>query len=147
MQAQSGVPERYGIPFVSGGAGASSIYGRSKWVFGTLSPVENLAGTQMEFLTDRVNRGKLKPPLKIALVRENTEHGRDFERGVRDFVNAHPKLYSIVLDKSFELYAADSRPLLMRVQNAKADLFVCLLLLNEPSLGFAPLLVGEVFAR
>lgn len=125
VQAQSVVPERYGIPFVSGGAGASSIYGRSKWVFGTLSPVENLAGTQMDFLTDLVKRGKLKPPLKISLVRENTEHGRDFERGVRDFVNAHPKMYSIVLDESFELYAPDFRPLLMRVQNAHADLFMC----------------------
>src|SRR5579864_108065 len=36
VQAQSVVPERYGVPFLSGGAGASSIYGRSKWVFGTL---------------------------------------------------------------------------------------------------------------
>src|ERR1700720_2796333 len=55
VQAQSVVPERYGVPFISGGAGASSIYGRSKWVFGTLSPVENLAETQMQFLTDLVN--------------------------------------------------------------------------------------------
>lgn len=125
VQAQSVVPERYGIPFLSGGAGASSIYGRSKWVFGTLSPVENLAQTQMDFLTDLIKRGKLKPPLKISLVRENTEHGRDFERGVKDFVNAHPNLYSIVLDESFELYAPDFRPLLMRVQNAHADLFMC----------------------
>src|SRR5512141_332043 len=49
VQAQSVVPERYGVPFVSGGAGATSIYGRSKWVFGTLSPVELLAETQIDF--------------------------------------------------------------------------------------------------
>jgi hypothetical protein len=54
VQAQSVVPERYAVPFISGGAGATSIYGRSKWVFGTLSPVENLATTQMEFLEDLV---------------------------------------------------------------------------------------------
>jgi branched-chain amino acid transport system substrate-binding protein len=125
VQAQSVVPERYGIPFISGGAGASAIYGRSKWVFGTLSPVENLAGTQMQFLTDLVNQKKLKAPLKISLLRENTEHGRDFEKGVSDFVKAHPKLYSIVLDESFELYAPDFKPLLTRVESAKGDIFMC----------------------
>ena len=125
VQAQSVVPERYGIPFISGGAGASAIYGRSKWVFGTLSPVENLAKTQMEFLTDLVNQRKLKAPLKISLLRENTEHGRDFEKGVLDFVKTHPKQYSMVLDESFELYAPDFKPLLTRVEAAKGDIFMC----------------------
>ncbi|HQR45702.1 MAG TPA: amino acid ABC transporter substrate-binding protein [Thermoanaerobaculia bacterium] len=125
VQAQSVVPERYGIPFVAGGAGASAIYGRSKWVFGTLSPVENLAETQMDFLADLVKAARLKPPLKIALVWENTEHGKDFQKGVRDFVKAHPKEFSIPLDESFELYAADFKPLLTRVAAAKADLFMC----------------------
>ncbi len=125
VQAQSVVPERYGVPFVSGGAGATSIYGRSKWVFGTLSPVENLAATQMDFLHDLVVTGKLKAPLKIALLWENTEHGKDFQKGVQDFVKAHPKEFSIVLDESFELYAPDFKPLLTRVQAAKADIFMC----------------------
>jgi branched-chain amino acid transport system substrate-binding protein len=124
VQAQSVVPERYGIPFVSGGAGATSIYGRSKWVFGTLSPVELLAQTQMEFLSDLVSGGKLKLPLKIALVTENTEHGKDFQKGVHDFAKAHPG-FSVVLDESFELYAPDFKPLLTRVQGARADLFMC----------------------
>lgn len=125
VQAQSVVPERYGVPFVSGGAGASSIYGRSKWVFGTLSPVENLAGTQMDFLHDLVVAGKLKAPLRIALLWENTEHGKDFQKGVQDFVVAHPREFSIVLDEGFELYAPDFKPLLTRVQAAKADIFMC----------------------
>jgi len=125
VQAQSVVPERYGVPFVAGGAGATSIYGRSKWVFGTLSPVENLADTQMEFLYDLVRAGKLKPPLKIALLWENTEHGKDFQKGVLDFVKAHPKEFSVAVDESFELYAADFKPLLTRAQAAKADVFMC----------------------
>ena len=125
VQAQSVVPERYGIPFVSGGAGATSIYGRSKWVFGTLSPVENLATTQMDFLADLVKAGKMKAPLKVALVCENTEHGKDFQKGVQDFVRAHPKEFSIAVDESFELYAPDFKPLLTRVAAAKADLFMC----------------------
>jgi branched-chain amino acid transport system substrate-binding protein len=125
VQAQSVVPERYGVPYISGGAGASAIYGRSKWVFGTLSPVENLALTQMDFLSDLVKARKLKAPLKISLVRENTEHGRDFEKGVKDYVAAHSKEYSIVLNESFELYAPDFKPLLGRVQAAKGDIFMC----------------------
>ena len=125
VQAQSVVPERYGIPFVAGGAGATSIYGRSKWVFGTLSPVENLASTQMDFLSDLVKEGKLKPPLKIAIIWENTEHGKDFQKGIQDFVKAHPKEFSVALDESFEMYAPDFKPLLTRLQNAKADLFMC----------------------
>jgi branched-chain amino acid transport system substrate-binding protein len=125
VQAQSVIPDKYSVPFISGGAGASAIYGRSKWVFGTLSPVEDLAKTQMEFLDDLVKAGKLKAPLKISLVKENTEHGKDFETGILNFVKAHPKEFSVVLDESFELYAPDYRPLLTRVQNAKADIFMC----------------------
>jgi branched-chain amino acid transport system substrate-binding protein len=125
VQAESVVPDRYGIPFITGGAGASSLYGRSKWVFGTLSPVESLASTQMDFLFDLVKSGKLKAPLKISLLRENTEHGKDFQTGVATFVKSHPKQFSIVLDESFELYAPDFRPLLSRVQEAKADIFMC----------------------
>ena len=96
VQAQSVVPERYGIPYVAGGAGARSIYGRSKWVFGTLSPVDVLSQTQMDFLESLVAAGKLKKPLKIALVTENTEHGRDYVQGVKDYIKAHPGTFSVV---------------------------------------------------
>jgi branched-chain amino acid transport system substrate-binding protein len=124
VQAQSVVPERYGIPYISGGAGARGIYGRSKWVFGTLSPVDVLSQTQMDFLSSLVTAGKLKKPLKIALITENTEHGKDYAQGVHDYLKAHPGMYSIAVEESFELYAPDFKPLLTRVQNAKADLFM-----------------------
>ena len=124
VQAQSVVPDRYGIPYISGGAGARAIYGRSKWVFGTLSPVDVLAQTQMEFLDSLVASGKLKKPLKIALLTENTEHGKDYAQGVQDFVKAHTGQFSVVLEESFELYTPDFKPLLTRVQGAKADLFM-----------------------
>ncbi len=124
VQAESVVPERYGVPFISGGAGASAIYGRSKWVFGVLSPVEDLAKTQMDFLDDLVKEGKLHPPLKLAIVAENTEHGRDYEKGIRDYVKTHPREFSIVIAEKFELYAPDYRPLLTRVQNAHANIFM-----------------------
>ena len=124
VQAQSVVPDRYGVPYLSGGAGATSIYGRSKWVFGTLSPVEHLADTQMAFIDDLVKQGKLKLPLSIALVTENTEHGNDYAKGVKDYVAAHAGAWTLGLEQKFELYAPDFRPLLGRVQAAKADLFM-----------------------
>ncbi|MGZ5957444.1 MAG: amino acid ABC transporter substrate-binding protein [Myxococcaceae bacterium] len=123
VQAQSVVPDRYGVPYVSGGAGATAIFGRSKWVFGTLSPVEHLAETQMNFLDDLVKQGKLKTPLTIALVTENTEHGNDYAKGVNEFVKTHPG-FKVVLQEKFELYTTDYRPLLQRVSEAKADLFL-----------------------
>jgi branched-chain amino acid transport system substrate-binding protein len=124
VQAQSVVPERYGIPYINGGGAATTIYGRSKWVFGTLSPVEVLAKTQMEYLKDLIDQGKLPKPSTIALVWENTEHGKDYQKGVQDFVKANPDYFKIVLDEGFELYAPDFKPLLTKVQNAKADLFM-----------------------
>jgi branched-chain amino acid transport system substrate-binding protein len=124
VQAQSVVPERYGVPFLSGGAGARGIYGRSKWVFGTLSPVDVLSATQMDFLDSLVTAGKLKKPLKIALLTENTEHGKDYAQGVHDYVKAHPGGFTIAVEESFELYTPDFKPLLTRVQGAKADLFM-----------------------
>ncbi len=124
VQAQSVVPERYGIPFISGGAGATSIYGRSKWVFGTLSPVEHLATTQMDFLQDLVSSGKLKAPLSIALITEQTEHGNDYAKGVKAYVAGHAAGWTIPVEQKFELYTADYRPLLGRVQAGKADLFM-----------------------
>lgn len=125
VQAQSVVPERYGIPYVSGGAGARAIYGRSKWVFGTLSPVDVLSQTQMEFLASLVASGKLKKPLKIALVTENTEHGKDYAQGVKDYIKAHPGDFSVTVEESFDLNnTPDFKPLLTRVQAGKADLFM-----------------------
>ena len=124
VQAQSVVPERYGVPYISGGGGARGIYGRSKWVFGTLSPVDVLSQTQMDFLASLVAAGKLKKPLKIALVLENTEHGKDYAQGVHDFVKAHPGDFSIAIEESFELNTPDFKPLLTRVSGAKADLFM-----------------------
>jgi branched-chain amino acid transport system substrate-binding protein len=103
VQAQSVVPERYGIPYISGGAGARGIYGRSKWVFGTLSPVDILSATQMDFLSAQIAAGKLKKPLKIALLLENTEHGKDYAQGVHDYVKAHREISRSRSEENFEL--------------------------------------------
>ncbi|HYF95360.1 MAG TPA: amino acid ABC transporter substrate-binding protein [Symbiobacteriaceae bacterium] len=124
VSAQSVVPERYGIPYVNGGGASTSTYGRSKWVFGTLSPIDVLARTQMEFLKDLVDSGKLPKPLAIATVWENTEHGKDYQKGIVEFANKNPGDFKVVFNEGFELYAASFKPLLTKVQNAKADIFM-----------------------
>jgi branched-chain amino acid transport system substrate-binding protein len=78
----------------------------------------------MLFLESLINAGKLKKPLKIALVTENTEHGRDYAEGVHSFAATHPGVYSIVFEESFELYLPDFRPILTRLAAAKADVLM-----------------------
>lgn len=124
VQAQSVVPERYGIPYVNGGGSTANIYGRSKWVFGTLSPTDELSRTQVEYLKDLIDQGKLPKPTKISVVYENTDHGKDYDKGVKDIEKKYPGFFQVVQSESFELYAPDFKPLLTKVQNAKADVFM-----------------------
>ena len=125
VEAQSTVAEQSQIPYVNGGGAATSIYSKGyKWIFGTLAPVENLATTEMGWIDQEQSAGKLHMPARVALVWENTSHGKDFRTGVQDFVKAHPGKYQIVVDESFELDGKDFSALLSKVRNAKADLFM-----------------------
>lgn len=124
VQAQAVVPERYGIPYVNGGGSTSSIYGRSKWVFGLLAPTDELARTQMLFLKDLVDQGKLPKPTKIATVWENTDHGKDYEKGIKEIAAKYPDAFQVVFSEGFEIYSNDYKALLTKVQNAKGDIFM-----------------------
>lgn len=44
------------------------------------------------FLKSEVDAGHLPKPSKIALVWENTDHGKDYEKGVQGYVKANPGL-------------------------------------------------------
>ena len=71
-------------------------------------------------------QGKLKTPLKIALVWENTEHGKDFQKGVQDFVEGAPE--GVLGRPRRELRALRARLQAAprrASQAAKADLFMC----------------------
>ena len=85
---QSLVPERYGVPFVAGGAGATSIYGRSKWVFGTLPPSRTSRPRRWSSC-DLVRRKAEERPQDRPRRRE---HGarEGLPEGSRDYVKAHP---------------------------------------------------------
>jgi len=125
VEAQSTVAEQSQIPYVNGGGASSSIYSKGfKWIFGTLASVENLSATEMRWIQKEQDAGKLPNPSKIALVWENTSHGKDFRKGVTEFVNASGGKYSISVDESFALDGKDFSAVLNKVKAAHVDLFM-----------------------
>jgi len=125
VEAQSTVAEQNRIPYVTGGGAATAIYKRGyKWIFGTLAPVELLGTTLMTWIDEQQKAGKLPRPARIALVWENTSHGKDFRKGISDFAGKSGGGYEIVVDESFELNGKDFSALLGKVKAARADLFL-----------------------
>ena len=125
VEAQSAAAEQNQMLYVNGGGAASAIYKRGyKWVFGLLAPVELLADSMMKWVDEQQKAGKLPKPAKIALLWENTSHGKDFRRGVSDFAKKSSGGYDVVVDESFELNGKDFSALLGKVKAANADLFL-----------------------
>ena len=125
VEAQSTVAEENRIPYVNGGGGATKIYKRGfKWLFGLISPVELLGHTLMQWIDEQQKAGKLPRPAKIALVWENTAHGKDFRKGVSDFAAQTGGAYQIAVDESFQLDGKDFGALLGKVKAASVDLFL-----------------------
>ena len=124
VEAQSTVAEQNKIPYVNGGGAATSIYAKGyKWIFGTLAPVENLAATEMEWIDEQQKAGKLPKPAKIAVVWENTSHGKDFRKGISEFATKSGN-YQVVVDESFALDGKDFSAVLNKVKAANVDLFM-----------------------
>ncbi len=125
VQAQSGVAEQNRIPYVNGGGAATEIYQQKyKYLFGLLAPVELLADTMMRWIDVQQKAGKLPKPSTIAVVWENTSHGKDFRKGISGFVKNRSGDYRIALDESFELNAKDFSALLNAVKASKADILL-----------------------
>jgi branched-chain amino acid transport system substrate-binding protein len=125
VEAQSTVAEQNQIPYVNGGGASTSIYGKGfKWIFGTLASVENLSLTEMQWIKKQQDAGKLPKPAKVAIVWENTSHGKDFRKGIMDFAKQNAGGYQIAVDESFELDGKDFSAVLNKVKAAKVDLFM-----------------------
>ena len=125
VEAQSVVAEQNHVPYVNGGGGAIEIYKRGyKWLFGLLAPVQLLSTAIMEWVDSQQQKGALPKPAKIAVLWENTAHGKDFRQGVKQFVEKHPGAYSIAVDESFELNGKDFGALLGKVKSAGVQLFL-----------------------
>ncbi|HEX4422243.1 MAG TPA: amino acid ABC transporter substrate-binding protein [Kofleriaceae bacterium] len=125
VEAQTTVAEQNKVPYVNGGGAASEIYKRGyKYIFGALSPVELLGTTLMGWIAAEQQAGKLPRPAKIALLWENTAHGKDFRTGVSEFVTRSGGAFEIAVDESFEVNGKDFSALLGKVKSAGADLFL-----------------------
>jgi branched-chain amino acid transport system substrate-binding protein len=125
VEAQSVVAEQNAVPYVNGGAGATHIYKRGfKWLFGLLAPVESLSIALMEWVDSQQKAGKLPKPGLIAVLWENTSHGKDFRAGVQSFVKDHGDGYKVAVDESFELNGRDFGALLNKVKASGAQLFL-----------------------
>ncbi len=125
IQAHTVVPEKYQVPYLNGGGATGEIYARGmKYVFGLLASIEKLAYTTMDWLVVQQDTGKLKKPLKIALVGENSSHGKEYRDGVKKRATAAPDRFTIVMDEPFELNLKDADPLMQKLKAANADVFL-----------------------
>jgi branched-chain amino acid transport system substrate-binding protein len=124
VQAQSAVAEQNKVPYVNGGGGATEIFRKGyKYLFGVIAPVELLGTTLMQWIDEQQKAGKLPRPARIALLWENTSHGKDFRKGVSDFAQKSGG-YEIAVDESFELNGKDFGALLGKVKAANVHLYL-----------------------
>jgi len=126
--AQSAVAEEAHVPYVNGGGAAAEIYRRTpRYVFGLLAPVDLLAYSEMRWIEVQQTEGRLPTPLRIAVLWENTPHGKDFRSGILEFASKTARrkgAYNVVLDDSFEMNAPDAKKIIARLKAAKADVFL-----------------------
>ena len=124
-EAESVMPDRYQTPWITPGAGATTIFSRGyEYVFGTLSPIDLLGYTTAQYLGNLVDKGKLSKGLKIALALENTDHGVEYGHGIDNWNKEHPGYFNVVFSEKFELGASDFSGLLQKVKNSHADIFL-----------------------
>ncbi len=125
ITAHTIVAEKYRVPYVNGGGATGAIYQRGmKYIFCVISSIEKLSFTLMDWIAIQQNAGRVKKPLKIALMGENTSHGKEFRQGVLDKTKAAPDRFQVVMDEPFELNLKDADPLLQKAKAAHADVFL-----------------------
>jgi len=79
----------------------------------------------MEFLAYQISQHKLPKPVTIAVVWENTDHGKDYVNAVLDQAKSqHPDMFQIVLNQPFQLNGSDFSPLLQQVKASNANVFL-----------------------
>jgi branched-chain amino acid transport system substrate-binding protein len=128
VKAQSAVADAARVPYVNGGAASAEIYQRSSgYVFGLLAPVDLLAHSEMRWVELKQSEGRLPNPLRIAVLWENTSHGKDFRGGLLEFAGKTARgqsSYRIVFDESFEVGSPDAKKIMGRLKAAEADVLL-----------------------
>ncbi|MHB9097981.1 MAG: amino acid ABC transporter substrate-binding protein [Syntrophales bacterium] len=125
ITAHTVVAEKYRIPYINGGGATGAIYERKmKYIFCLISSIEKLSNTLMDWIAGQQDAGNLKKPVKIALMGENTSHGKEFRQGVVARSKASPDRFQVVMDEPFELNLKDADPLLQKVKASNADIYL-----------------------
>ena len=109
---------------MGGGGASASIYVDNQWAAGILASIQKLSQTELDFLKDQQDAGKLGKPLKIAVAYENSSHGKEFLQGIQDGAKASPDRFQVVFDSAFDLAGKDYTSLLNKVKDANADAFM-----------------------
>jgi len=125
ITAHTVVAEKYRVPYVNGGGATGAIYERKmKYIFCLISSIEKLADTLMGWTAGQQDAGNLKKPLKIALMGENTSHGKEFRQGILAKAKAAPDRFQVVMDEPFEMNLKDADSLLQKVKASNADVYL-----------------------
>lgn len=127
--AQSTVAETSRIPYVNGGASAPEIYQRGyRYLFGLLGPTSSVSEAVMGWVEDNQQRSRLPSPARVAILWESSPNGRDYRKGLFDFVEksaARRAAFSIVFDEGFDPHRiAEVGTSLARLKAASADVFL-----------------------
>ena len=128
IESQSAAAEKLKVPYVTSSGSASSLYQRGfKYLFSVSAPISQLATALMRWVDEEERAGNLPKPLRVAVAWENTAHGKDVRAGVATYATntpAHRAAFQLVFDESFDLNMKDFKPLLGRIQAAKADVLL-----------------------
>ena len=128
IESQSAAAEKLKVPYVTSSGSASALYQRGfKYLFSLSAPIQQLATALMRWIDEEQRAGNLPKPLRVAVAWENTAHGKDVRAGVATYATntpAHRAAFQLVFDESFDLNMKDFKPLLGRIQAAKADVLL-----------------------
>jgi len=128
IESQSAAAEKLKVPYVTSSGSATSLYQRGfRYLFSLSAPTQQLAAALMRWMDEEQRTGNLPKPLRVAVAWENTSHGKDVRTGVSSYVTGTParrSAFELVFDESFELNAKDFKPVLSRLQAAKADVLI-----------------------
>jgi len=125
VEMQSIVAEKQGVPYMAGGAAAAELFAKNqRYLFGVPAPVKMLAYAEMGWIEEQQTAGRLPKPARIALMVEETAHGREFRTGVLKSIERSPSSWKVVLDEHFPLNAKDFRPLISKVKEAAVDVYL-----------------------
>ena len=128
VEAQSAVAEERKIPYVTGFGASKALFGRGlHYFFGLQPPVQLVADAEMRFVDERV-----RPPVRVAVLVEDSSRGHEFAAAVRDFAAKSPARHRIVFDESFPAVAdQDFSAPLQRMRAARADVLLADATLSE----------------